>query len=126
MSFSEVVFVTGIYFIDTELSSHPTGNGRADKLTKVQRTKVVKAFCETIEKAGYEPMIYANKWWLNDNLNMSKLSNYPVWLAHYTGATQSNPLEKPSDYKGEYIMWQFTDKGKINGINTYVDMNVKY
>ena len=112
--------------IDTELSSHPTGNGRADKLTKEQRTKVVKAFCETIEKAGYEPMIYANKWWLKDNLDMSQLSDYSIWLAHYTGATQDDPFAKPSDYEGKYIMWQYTDEGTVDGIIGNVDMNVGY
>lgn len=112
--------------IDTEESSHPNKLGRADKLTVEQRTKVVKAFCETIEKAGYEPMIYANKWWLKDNLDMSKLSSYSIWLAHYTGATQDDPLAKPSDYEGKYIMWQYTDKGTVDGIIGNVDMNVGY
>lgn len=112
--------------IDTELSNHQAGNGRADKLTKEQRTKVVKAFCETIEKAGYEPMIYANKWWLKDNLDMSQLSDYSIWLAHYTGATQDDPFAKPSDYEGKYIMWQYTDKGTVDGIIGNVDMNVGY
>ena len=112
--------------IDTEESSHPNKLGRADKLTVEQRTKVVKAFCETIEKAGYEPMIYANKWWLKEKLDMSKLSSYSIWLAHYTGATQDDPLAKPSDYEGKYIMWQYTDKGTVDGIIGNVDMNVGY
>ena len=112
--------------IDTELSSHPTGNGRADKLSVEQRTKVVKAFCNTIEKAGYEPMIYANKWWLKENLDMSQLSKYSIWLAHYTGATQDDPFAKPSDYEGKYIMWQYTDKGTVDGVIGNVDMNVGY
>ena len=112
--------------IDTEESSHPNKLGRADKLTVEQRTKVVKAFCETIEKAGYEPMIYANKWWLKEKLDMSKLSSYSIWLAHYTGATQDDPLAKPSDYEGKYIMWQYTSKGTVDGIIGNVDMNVGY
>ena len=44
------------------------------------------------------------------NLDMSKLQKYDFWLAHYTGATQSNPLLKPSDYKGNYAVWQYTSK----------------
>ena len=110
--------------IDTEQSSHPQGQGRADGLSKDQRTKVVEAFCKTVKEAGYEPMIYANKWWLTEKLNMSKLSDYSVWLAHYTGATQANPFAKPSDYKGKYIMWQYTDKGTVNGISGNVDMDI--
>ena len=110
--------------IDTEESSSPSKQGRADGLSKEERTIVVKAFCNTIVNAGYEPMIYANKWWLTEKLDLSKLSNYIVWLAHYTGATKDNPFLKQSDYKGKYVMWQYTDKGSINGITGYVDLNV--
>ncbi len=110
--------------IDTEWSSHPNQQGRADGLTKEQRTKVVKAFCETIKKAGYEPMIYANKYWLKDQLDLNQLDDYAIWLAHYTGATQDDPLAKPSDYDGKYIMWQYTDKGTVDGIIGNTDMNV--
>ena len=101
--------------IDTELS--PPGTGRADNISVSKRTAVVKAFCETILSAGYTPMIYANKYWLNDNLDMSKLSKYDVWLAHYT---------KQTDYKGKYTMWQYTSKGSVNGINGNVDKNYCY
>ena len=116
--------ITYPIIIDTEQSSHPLGQGRADNLSREQRTKVVDAFCKTVKEAGYEPMIYANKWWLTEKLDMSKLSHYSVWLAHYTGATQENPLLKPSDYKGEYVMWQYTDKGIISGISGNVDMDI--
>lgn len=112
--------------VDTETSSHPTGNGRADNLSVEQRTQNIKTFCETIERAGYTPMIYANKWWLDGNLDMNSLSKYQVWLAHYTGAKPDNPYEKPSDYKGKYSIWQYTDKGIIDGIEGYVDMNITH
>lgn len=112
--------------IDTEASSHPTGQGRADNLTVEQRTNVIKAFCETIRNAGYEPMIYASKSWLRNKLDMSQLQNYSVWLAHYTGANQNDPLAKPSDYEDKYIMWQYTSSGTVDGILGNVDMNVGY
>lgn len=104
--------------VDTELSTaKPEGTGRADNLSKDERTKIVKAFCDTIKDAGYMPMIYANKYWLNENLDMSKLSNYDVWLAHYTNQT---------DYKGKYTMWQYTDSGNVKGISGNVDKNYGY
>ena len=110
--------------IDTEWSSEPNRQGRADPLSVEERTAVVKAFCERVKDAGYEPMIYASKWWLIDNLDMSQLSDYDIWLAHYTGATQDNPLYKPSNYEGEYIMWQYSSTGDVNGILGNVDMNI--
>ena len=90
------------------------------------RTKICDAFLKVIENAGYTPMIYADKYFATSNLDMSKLSSYDFWLAHYTGATQDNPFLKPSDYKGKYKMWQYTSKGIVDGISTSVDMNIWY
>ena len=108
--------------IDTE--DVPNVVGRADNLSKAQRTKVISAFCDKIEEAGYKSIIYANKWWLTEQLDIRQLSNYAIWLAHYTGATVNNPLAKPSDFDGKYIMWQYTDKANINGIVGNVDANI--
>lgn len=111
--------ISGPVVVDTESSED---NGRADNLSKELRTKIVKAFCQTIQNAGYTPAIYANKWWLTDNLDMSQLGNYDVWLAHYTtGAPQI-----VSDYKGNYTIWQYTSTGKVKGISTNVDLNIAY
>ena len=100
--------------------------GRADKLSREERTKVVQAFCEKMKKAGYKPMLYTGKNFALNNLDMGKLSNYDLWLAHYTGATQENPLEKPSNYTGNYTMWQYTDTGTASGINGSVDRDICY
>ena len=111
---------------DTEYSSSPTRTGRADALTKEERTRVAIAFCETIKNAGYKPMIYTGKKFALENLEMDKLSNYDLWLAHYTGAIQGDPLEKPSTYEGNYTMWQYTSNGTTTGIEGRVDMNISY
>lgn len=101
-------------YIDTEGAG---GNGRADGLDKETRTAVCKAFCETIENAGYTAGVYASKSWLLNNLDMEQLSSYSTWLAQYS----SQPT-----YEGEYDMWQYTSAGKIDGISTLVDYNVSY
>lgn len=101
-------------FIDTEGAG---GNGRADGLDKEMRTAVCKAFCETVENAGYTAGVYASKHWLENNLDTEQLSSYVTWLAQYS----SQPT-----YEGEYAMWQYTSAGKIDGINTLVDFNVSY
>ena len=46
--------------------------------------------------------------------NIWLIDEYDTWLAHYTEKT---------DYTKEYIMWQFTDKGKIPGIKNKTDVN---
>ncbi len=99
-------------FLDVE----PSG-GRADKLSKSERTEICKAFCETIKNYGYTAGIYANKTWLETKLDMSQLNSYKVWLAQYA----SEPT-----YQGRYDMWQYKDSGKINGISGDVDLNMSY
>ncbi len=80
-------------------------------------TEMCKAFLEVIEDAGYYGMIYANKSWLTYNLDMEQLSDYEVWLAQwYTVPT----------YEGEFGMWQYSNKGIVSGIDTYVDLNLSY
>ena len=102
-------------FIDTERTSGR--NGRADGLSKAQRTAVCKAFCETIKSGGFTPGIYASKAWYNDDLNYSELSSYRIWLAQYAST--------PS-FSGHYDMWQYSAKGSVAGINGKVDMNMSY
>ncbi len=103
-------------FIDIETSGG-NGSGRADNLTVQQRTNVAIAFCETIKNAGYKPGVYANKNYLTNKMDASKLNKYYIWLAQYA--------EKPT-YAGEYDMWQYTSKGKVAGIEGNVDMNLSY
>lgn len=103
-------------FIDTEWSGgYP--NGRADNLSKSQRTKVVKAFCKTVQNSGYKAGVYASKSWYKDNLYADELNEYFIWVAQYN--TECN-------YTGKYDMWQYTSQGSVPGIKGNVDMNVCY
>ena len=99
--------------IDSEYANG--GNGRADGLSKSARTAVTKAFCNTVKSAGYTPMVYASKSWFSSHLDVSQLSSYRIWVAHYA---------EKCGYKGTYHIWQNTDKGKVDGVPGYVDMNI--
>ena len=101
--------------IDTEKT--PPGNGRGDKILKEQRTKIVQAFCQEIEKSGYKSMIYGNKNWLLNDLEIEKLSKYDIWLADYITTT---------NYQYPYTIWQYTSGGNVSGIGGVVDMNIGY
>jgi GH25 family lysozyme M1 (1,4-beta-N-acetylmuramidase) len=95
-----------------------TLKGRANSgvLSKTKRTEAIKAFCEEIERQGYDSMIYASLVWFSNQLDMSKLP-YNVWCAQYYSKCE---------YKGKYIMWQYTSEAKVKGINGNVDMNYWY
>lgn len=101
-------------FIDTEGAG---GNGRADGLDVATRTEVCRAFCETIESAGYRAGIYASRNWYYNNLDMTRLDSHVIWLAEYR--------EYPK-YEGKYQMWQYTSGGSIDGIEGRVDFNISF
>lgn len=103
-------------YIDTEYSNG-LHTGRADKLTKSVRTGIVAMFCDYMEKHGYYTGIYASTSWLNNQLDMSRLSKYDVWVAHYANKC---------GYNGSYGMWQFSSTEKIPGVKGNCDCSYCY
>ena len=105
------------------------------KLSTRQRTDICKAFCEEMEKNGYYTMIYCNLNWLKNYLYKDELlPRWDLWLAQWNVATKSSarmgtPCEqserggRPSHPCG---IWQYSETGKIDGINGNVDMNISY
>ena len=86
-------------------------------LGRQECTEMVRMFCETVGGAGYTPILYTNPNWLKNFLNPDDIT-VPLWLAHIE--------KKPwgSDYKGEYVMHQYSWVGRVPGISGDVDMNV--
>ncbi len=99
--------------IDSEYANG--GHGRADKLSKSERTKITKAFCNTVKSAGHTPMVYASKSWFGSHLDVGQLSGYRIWVAHYADKC---------GYTGTYHIWQNTSSGKVDGVPGRVDMNI--
>ncbi len=76
---------------------------------------LANAFCNKIKAAGYYPIIYANDYWLENKLDMSKM-DYDVWVARYeTQHIYPDP-----------VMWQATSTGSVNGINGGCDIDFQY
>ncbi len=110
--------ITMPVYIDIEEITYDVGRLDSANLNNAQRTAICDAFCDTIEAAGYEAGVYANKYWLTSLLNSSQLeSEHHIWLANYTNLTT---------YDGEYNMWQYSSTGTVNGISGNVDRNVLY
>lgn len=107
--------------LDVEYSSESNHNGRADRLDKNTRTMLIKRFCDKIQNAGYTPIIYLNVDWAYNFVNMSQLSNYDTWIAHY----KNNPNLAPS-YTESYTIWQYTSTGSVSGVSGSVDCNICY
>ena len=106
-------------FIDVEYSGdYP--HGRADRLSNTQRELIINAFCRTVMDYGYEAGVYSGQNYFKFNLDMRSLTKYTVWLASYTKNARL------PDYPGHYDLWQFTDRGHVNGISGIVDMNMMF
>lgn len=90
---------------------------RIDTLGKNDRTTMARAFLNTIKEAGYVPMVYGTKEWLVREVDLSKLSDYEIWLS------QSGDIP---DYPYRFSMWQYTNTGSIKGISGYAEMNISF
>ncbi|MBQ8281134.1 MAG: glycoside hydrolase family 25 protein [Lachnospiraceae bacterium] len=108
--------ITGPIVFDTEYYDEPA-DARANLITREERTAITKAFCETIEEAGYKPMVYANTRWLLLGIDWDQLAEYDVWYAYY-----GNDPILPYDF----AMWQYSCEGVLEGIGNYVDMNIMF
>ena len=91
--------------------------GRMNKISVEERTQMAITFCEEIEKAGYKPMIYYNMEMAALMLDLEQLEEYDKWFAYY-----NKDIYFPYDFK----IWQYTDKGKVAGIETDVDLNIAF
>lgn len=99
-------------FYDLE-DAKTTGNA-----SKQTITEMAKIFCEEIIKAGYQAGVYANLNWFTNKINVKELEKYNIWLAQWG-------IEKhTADFKVD--IWQYTSKGKIQGINGNVDLDISY
>lgn len=94
----------------TESTPPRTAGMDARTLTDIQLH-----FCQVMEELGYQPMVYFN-WHQSETLYyLSELEGAPFWLALY---------QDRMTYPWKVEMWQYSDKGRVPGIDGYVDLNV--
>lgn len=108
-------------FFDFEYASNKgktTGRLYKAKLSSKENTEIINAFCKTVQEAGYQSGVYASSYMYRDFFKMNDLDeNTYIWVADYN---------KSVTYKGDYHMWQFSDKGSVDGIKKRVDENYWY
>ena len=63
-----------------------------------------------------KPIIYTNIDFYENFLD-GKFDDYPLWVAHYL------VKDKPGINRN-WIFWQHNEKGRVNGVDAYVDFNV--
>lgn len=99
---------------DWEFISEDSRTGNLDARTL---TDCTKAFCDTIAKAGYTPMVYFNADQSFERMYLRELTQYGFWLAQY---------DTVLNYPYKIDMWQYTETGAVPGISGNVDINLYF
>lgn len=83
-----------------------------DGASQIGVKQLAKAFLEYIEnETGKLPIIYSGHSFLAELHLDESFNKYPLWLARYTNDTPTAPYP----WK-DWLIWQFSDKEKFNGI----------
>ena len=79
--------------------------------------EVITNFMDTVKNAGYYVGLYSY-YSMFKNCIPSDMQDgrYDIWLAHYTSSTSYT----------SHKMWQYSSKGRLNGISCEFDMNYCY
>lgn len=80
-------------------------------------SELVGTFCNYLEAAGYFAGLYISRSPLQTHITDRISRRYALWIAEYN--TKCN-------YTGSYGMWQHTSKGRVDGINGDVDLDICY
>ena len=88
---------------------------RTDSVSVETLADCCVAFCERIKDSGYTPMIYQNRETAMHKLDLPRIKDYDFWLAEYD--------EKPIYYY-DFKIWQYSNTGRIPGIEGNVDLNI--
>lgn len=91
-------------------------------LDKVSKEKIQSSLKIWLELAtiqyGKKPIIYTNQKYWNTYLDTKYFRTYPLWIARY------NHQKPILNNQKKWIFWQYGNRGKLEGINGFVDFNV--
>lgn len=99
---------------DWEYVSEDVRTGAMEPETLVS---CVRAFCDAVKDAGYEPVVYFNQELSKTLLDVTEVAAYDFWLAMYSGEM---------DYPYKLRLWQYTDEGQVPGIEGDVDLDLYF
>lgn len=103
--------------IDVEIPSQWT------RLSVARRNELIYDFIEGVRSRlgrHINPVIYLSPSFADDVLeNDPGLKDHPLWLAHYTSAARPRV---PAPWR-IWTFWQWTERGRVDGISTYCDVN---
>ncbi len=81
---------------------------RTDNMPKSVLSQAANAFTQVLQKAGYGPCVWGNKYWLMRRLDLTQLTRGTEIILEQAEATP--------DYPYEFSLWQYKSDAKINGM----------
>jgi GH25 family lysozyme M1 (1,4-beta-N-acetylmuramidase) len=100
----------------------------SDVLKKAGKKRIKELsyfYKKEFEKANYKVNIYCNYYWFENIIPSQIKKDFLFWIARYKknddGFFSRNSKLSPENFA---IGWQYSSKGKINGINGNVDLDV--
>lgn len=91
------------------------------KMDKDDVTDIVCTFMEKLEDRGYYAMIYSFAKFIEDELDYERIKVYDIWVACWGDRDRLN-----ENFSYSYGMWQYSEKGTVEGIEEYVDLDYSY
>lgn len=89
---------------------------------------LVYLYAEIFREAGYYVGIYCNRDWYLRLIHDDLIRDFDFWIARYPkndkGTYNPNSSLKPSGQQA--VGWQYSSKGKVDGIKGNVDLDVDY
>lgn len=108
---------------DFEYDSVRYARTKGVNIDKELATEMAVAFMRRVEELGYIPVIYSNKDYLKNYFDMNKITirfnKVYLWYARYSSAI-------PTEERNKADIWQFSSKGRVDGIIGDVDLNEFY
>lgn len=86
------------------------------KVSKKQLTDALIEFLEFLENKGRFAMFYTYDYFLDTQLDETRLSPYAAWIAAYGTPAPKNHAD----------IWQYSDKGTVKGVLGNEDVNYSY
>lgn len=105
-----------IIFYDFEYDTVTKAKKKGVKLGSKECIEWTKAFCDRVTELGYTPGIYANLDYIKTMYKNQLIDKYILWYAQFKGSEPNHTCE----------IFQYSETGRVNGINGNVDMNWLY
>ena len=84
---------------------------------KANCSAMIRAFCEVLEKNGYWVGLYTSRSVLGTHIEDDIKTRYAIWAAEWNSKL---------NYSGAVGIWQYSDKGRVDGISGAVDLDESY